>query len=148
LSIMPKHVIRTSINISADPKKIWDVLNDFDRYPEWNPFLLSIVGEKSIGSKLTINIDPKYFMSERFKARLDDYSEGEEIRWRGRFWIPHMFAGDHSFKIIPNTSGVTFIQQEEFSGILVPLLKKMLNERTKKGYEEMNRALKARSEKG
>ena len=144
---MPKHVVQTSIEISADPQKVWDVLKDFDSYPEWNPCLLSVTGEKSIGSMLTISINPAYFINKRFKARLLEYSNEKGIRWYGRLRIPHMFAGNHSFEILPTSSGVMFIQQEEFSGILVPFLKGMLDRRTKKGYEEMNRALKARSEK-
>ena len=57
-AVMPKHVVHTSIDISADPQKVWDVLKDFDRYPEWNPCLLSVTGEKSIGSLLTVSINP------------------------------------------------------------------------------------------
>jgi hypothetical protein len=144
---MPKHLVHTSIDISADLQKVWDVLKDFDRYPEWNPCLLSIAGDKSIGSVLTVTIDPAYSINKRFKARLLEYSKEKGIRWFGRLWIPHLFAGTHSFEMLPTASGVTFIQQEEFSGILVPLLKGMLDRKMKKGYQEMNRALKARSEK-
>jgi hypothetical protein len=144
---MPKYVVHTTIDISTDPQKVWDVLKDFDRYPEWNPCLLSVIGEKSIGSMLSVTIDPAYSINKRFKARLLEYSKEKGIRWFGRLWIPHLFAGTHSFVMMPTASGVTFIQQEEFSGILVPFLKGMLERKTKKGYEEMNRALKARSEK-
>jgi hypothetical protein len=144
---MPNYVVRTSIDISADPQKVWDVLKDFDRYPEWNPCLLSITGEKEVGSLLTVSINPAFSINKRFKARLLEYSKDKGIIWFGRFWIPHVFAGTHSFGISPTASGATFIQQEEFNGILVPFLKGMLDRKTKKGYEEMNRALKARSEK-
>jgi hypothetical protein len=144
---MPKYVIHTSIEISADLQKVWDVLKDFDRYPEWNPCLLSVTGGNRVGSMLNVSIDPSYSMNKRFKAKLLEYSKERGIRWYGRLWIPHLFAGDHSFEILPTSSGVTFIQKEEFSGILVPLLKGILDRKTKKGFEEMNRALKARSEK-
>ena len=145
---MPKYVVHTSIEIFADPQTVWDILKDFDRYPEWNPCLLSVKGEKRIGSELAVSIDPKYFINSKFKVNLLEYSIEKGIRWLGRTRIPHVFAGDHSFEIFPSTTGVTFTQQEEFSGILVPFLKRTLANKTKKGYEEMNRALKARSEKG
>ena len=143
---MPKYVVHTSMEILADPQKVWDVLKDFDRYPEWNPCLLSVRGEKTIGSVLTVSIDPKYFINKRFKVNLMEYSKEKGVRWYGRFRIPHVFAGDHSFQIIPTVFSATFIQREEFSGILVPFLKSTLANKTKKRYEEMNRALKARSE--
>lgn len=144
---MPTHVLRTSIDISADQQIVWDILKDFDRYPDWNPCLISVTGGISTGSRLTISINPDYFISKRFKARLLEYSKEKGIRWFGRAAIPHMFAGDHSFEIIPTSTGVTFIQREEFSGILVPFLRRTLDRKTKKGYEEMDRALRARSEK-
>jgi hypothetical protein len=143
---MPTYVIHTSIEILADPQRVWDVLKDFDRYPEWNPCLLSIAGEKTVGSLLTISIDPAYFVNKRFDARLLEYSKEKGIKWIGQLRIPHMFGGTHSLEILPSPSGVTFVQREEFNGILVPFLKSILERKTKKGYEEMNRALKARSE--
>ena len=36
--------IETKIRINASPKQVWDVLIDFERYPEWNPFIKSIKG--------------------------------------------------------------------------------------------------------
>ena len=144
---MSKYVIHTSIDISTDPQRVWYVLKDFDGYTEWNPFLLSITGGKSIGSILSITINPDYFINKTIDARLLECSKEKGIRWHGSFWVPHVFTGDHSFEILPMKSGVTFIQEEEFSGILVPILKRTLGRKTKKGFEEMNRALKARSEK-
>ncbi|MCE5296538.1 MAG: SRPBCC family protein [Euryarchaeota archaeon] len=43
--------IRTSIDISAKAEDVWRVLQDFMHYPEWNPFIISIEGGRSIGSK-------------------------------------------------------------------------------------------------
>ena len=39
-----------------------------------------------------------------------------------------------------------FTQREEFRGVLVPLLWKQLDTRTRAGFEAMNEALKARAE--
>jgi hypothetical protein len=75
-----------------------------------------------------------------------EFSEEKGIRWLGRLWIPGLFDGEHSFSMIRNPDGsVTFVQAETFRGILVPLLKRSLEKDTKRGFEEMNRALKARS---
>jgi hypothetical protein len=41
---------------------------------------------------------------------------------------------------------VRFVQEERFSGLLVPLLAKGLDTHTLPGFEAMNRALKARAE--
>ena len=61
--------------------------------------------------------------------------------------LPRIFDGEHTFKLIDNQDGtVTFIQYEHFRGILIPFMKKMLDNDTKKGFENMNEALKIRCE--
>ena len=70
-----------------------------------------------------------------------------ELRWLGHLWVPGLFDGEHSFTIEPLGEGrVRFIQQERFSGLLLPLLSKTLDRDTLRGFEEMNRALKLRVE--
>ena len=58
-----------------------------------------------------------------------------------------LFDGEHSFSIEPLSEGhVWFIQRERFKGLLLRLLSKMLDNDTRRGFEEMNRALKLRAE--
>jgi uncharacterized protein YndB with AHSA1/START domain len=37
--------IKTEIVINASKEKVWHVLTDFKRYPQWNPFITSVEGE-------------------------------------------------------------------------------------------------------
>ncbi len=70
-----------------------------------------------------------------------------ELRWLGHLWVRGLFDGEHSFSIEPLGEGrVRFVQRERFGGLLLPLLSKMLDGDTRRGFEEMNRALKLRSE--
>jgi hypothetical protein len=140
--------ISTSIDISAEPGTIWNILKDFPRYGEWNPFIRSITGSTQVGSRLDIFLQPSGTKGMRFRPRLLEFSENERIRWLGRLWVPRLFDGEHSFSLTRNADGsVRFVQEEKFRGVLVPLLKRSLENDTKRGFEEMNRALKARSEK-
>ena len=50
--------IETEILIEASPEKIWAILTDFAKHNKWNPFIKSIRGEKKIGGKLTVSIEP------------------------------------------------------------------------------------------
>jgi len=70
-----------------------------------------------------------------------------ELRWLGRLLVPGLFDGEHTFIIAPLEPGrVRFIQREVFTGLLVPLLAHGLDTDTRRGFEEMNHALKARAE--
>ncbi|HLE55364.1 MAG TPA: SRPBCC domain-containing protein [Thermoplasmata archaeon] len=63
--------------------------------------------------------------------------------------IPGLFDGEHIFEIEPAGAGRTrFVQREVFRGLLVPVLARSLDRDTKRGFEEMNRALKMRAELG
>ena len=134
--------------IAADPRTVWNILIDFEKYREWNPFIRSIEGRPAIGARLSVFLQPAGTKGMRFKPKILELSEEDRIRWLGRLWFPGLFDGEHSFTITKNSDGtVRFMQEETFRGVFVPLLRKSLENDTKRGFEEMNRALKARSEK-
>ena len=82
-----------------------------------------------------------------FKPRVLQFEKEKEFRWIGKFILPRLFDGEHTFLIKDNGDGsCTFIQYEHFRGILIPLLKGMLDKNTKDGFEQMNTALKKRCE--
>ena len=48
--------LRAEIEIAAPPERVWEVLFDFDAYPEWNPFIRRISGSPREGEKLEVRI--------------------------------------------------------------------------------------------
>lgn len=45
--------LETEIDITLSPRQVWDVLTDFESFPQWNP-LLTVIGEPKLGSKLQV----------------------------------------------------------------------------------------------
>ena len=139
--------IRTSIVINASAEQVWKVLTDFEKYPEWNPFLKSITGNVKVGNKIRTRIEPPEAKGMTFQPKVLAFSAGKEFRWIGHLLFPGLFDGEHSFELIVNPDGTTtFIQREKFRGILVPMFKKMLDVNTLNGFNQMNSALKERVE--
>ena len=63
--------------------------------------------------------------------------------WKGKLGISGIFDGQHEFILEKTDSGKTrFVHREEFTGFLVPLIWPMLETNTRRGFEEMNTALK------
>jgi hypothetical protein len=61
--------------------------------------------------------------------------------------ISGIFDGEHKLALNDNGNGTTtFTQSEKFKGILVPLLKKMLDGNTHNGFILMNKKLKELAE--
>jgi len=139
--------IRTEVLINASPNKVWNFFSDFKHYPEWNPFIHFIHGDVSVGNVVKIKLTPPDAKPMIFKPKVLKVSPNIELRWLGHLIIPGLFDGEHIFEFIDNKNGTTtFIQREIFTGILVPLLKKMLDDNTKRGFELMNMKLKEKCE--
>jgi hypothetical protein len=139
--------IHTEIEINAPAEKVWRVLTDFAAYPEWNPFVRRVDGEVSVGARLHVFIQPSWGKGMSFRPTVLVADHNRELRWLGHLWFPGLFDGEHSFLIEPQGDGhVRFVQRERFGGLLLPLLWKMLDGDTRRGFEEMNLALKGRAE--
>ena len=68
------------------------------------------------------------------------------LRWIGRFLLPGLLDGEHSFELQALTGDRTrFIQSERFSGVLVGLLGRTLD-KTEEGFAARNTALKSKVE--
>ncbi|WP_027158793.1 SRPBCC domain-containing protein [Methylobacter luteus] len=144
---MSSYLLQTEIEIDATPAQIWAILTDFAAYPAWNPFIKYIHGIPRQGDRLEVRIQPGGAKGMTFRPAVLAADAGRELRWLGSFLLPGVFDGEHRFVIEPLASGkVLFRQSERFSGMLVPIFKGSLERDTKRGFEEMNRALKARAE--
>lgn len=138
--------LQTEIIINAPAEKVWNVLMDFEKYPEWNPFILSITGQAVVGNQIkavlkngngTSVFKPKVLVADKNKA----------FEWLGSLPIPGIFNGQHHFKIERiSDSQVKFIHGEQFSGLLAGLIMKQIGEATQQGFIAMNKALKERVE--
>lgn len=81
-----------------------------------------------------------------FKPTVLAAEAGRELRWLSRFLVPGLFDGEHSFQLEELPGGRTrLIQAERFRGLLVGLSGGTLD-KTRLGFEQMNRALKQRAE--
>ena len=139
--------ISTTIEITATYDKVWAILTDFEKYPHWNPFIKSITGNVTVGKTITAMIEPPKSNAMTFKPKILTYIKNRELSWLGHLIFPGLFDGKHKFELIENLDNTTtFIQSEQFSGILVFLFQKKLNNNTKKGFILMNEKLKELAE--
>lgn len=139
--------LRTIIAIQATAAEVWRVLMDFESYPDWNPFVRSIEGATTPGSKLKVRLQQGDGKAMQFRPRVMVLEPEVEFRWLGHLLVPGLFDGEHYFRIEKSDGdGVRFVQGERFGGLLVPLFSKMIDERTAAGFEAANLALKERVE--
>lgn len=135
--------IHTEVLIDASPSAVWKVLIDFPAHAAWNPFLVRMVmaGKPSAGERLHVTFKNGMTM----KPTLTEVSEGRVLEWLGKLGISGIFDGRHRFELVPEGSKTRFIQSEQFSGLLIPLLGGLLN-KTERDFASLNQALKKRVE--
>ena len=139
--------IATEIEIGTSANRVWQILTDFPRFPEWNPFIRSVRGKAAEGAELKILVEPPGKRSMVFKPRVTRVVPDQEFRWLGRLIVPGVFDGEHIFEIDPRGGDrVRFVHRECFSGVLVPVLWKSMGASIRRGFEAMNEALRKRAE--
>jgi hypothetical protein len=140
-------IIRVVTDIAAPVQTVWAELSAVTKYSEWNPFITTLQGELVAGSRLKVRIVPPGGRPMTFRPTITAVEEGKRLEWLGRLVLPGVFDGRHSFLLEDVGEGLTRLTQtEEFSGVLVPLTRAVL-ERTHAGFEAMNEALRLRAER-
>lgn len=139
--------LKTDIQINAPVETVWNILIDFEKYPDWNPFVKSVTGDVKAGQSFKVVLQPEDSRPMTFKPVCLELTENRSFRWLGHFFIPGLFDGEHIFELTEQDDDTThFIQREKFNGLLVPFLWKMLDTNTRTGFEKMNQKLKELAE--
>lgn len=137
--------LQTEIIINATAEKVWSILMDFDKYSEWNPFILSITGGNSVGEQLRVTLKNGKGTSV-FTPTIVTNQTAQVFEWLGSIPLG-LFKGQHRFAIEKiNNTQVKFIHSEQFSGLLAGLIMSQIGETTRNGFIAMNKALKERAE--
>lgn len=132
--------LTTTIDLPANPERVWAELTNFSAYPDWNPFITQANGDWAEGNTVAITAG-----GMDFKPKVLAFDAGKELRWLGSLLFKGLFDGEHYFLLNDNGDGTTTLTHgEDFSGVLVPLFRTKLNKDTKDGFEAMNEAFSKR----
>jgi hypothetical protein len=137
--------LQTEIIINATPEKVWNILMDFAKYPEWNPFVKEITGSQQVGGQLNVTLNNGKGTSV-FTPTVVSNETANVFEWLGSIPLG-LFKGQHRFAIEKiNDTQVKFIHSEQFSGLLAGIIMSQIGETTRNGFIAMNKALKERAE--
>jgi hypothetical protein len=140
--------IRTEIGIDRPAAAVWVILADIDTWPSWNPFAKAS-GRLAVGETLQVEIRPPGKRPMTIRPTVVKLKPGVELRWMGHLVVPGLFDGEHGFRIEPEgDERCRFRHFERFTGVLSAPLLWLIGDATRRGFEAMNLALKARAESG
>ena len=138
--------LHSEILIEASPTEVWTVLTDFARYADWNPFVVNVTGTPEEGERLSVTLSPPGGRRITFKPVVTEVASGQVLEWWGHLGVRGIFDGRHRFELHPTATGTRLVQNETFTGALVPLLARSLDRDTAAGFALMNAALKTHAE--
>lgn len=134
--------MRYEINgmINATPDAVWSVLTDAAALASGNLGILNIEGEISLGSriKLWAEVSPK----RAFDLTVSELEPNKLMVWSSGMPLG-LFKGVRQFRLSPHGDKTEFFMEEEFSGLLLPLIGKSIPdlqpsfEQFMKGLEEL-----------
>lgn len=72
--------MHTEIEIAAPALRVWEMLTDFSRYPEWNPSLRSVAREPAVGERLVVQFSMGRGRTMAMRPRLLAVDAPRELR--------------------------------------------------------------------
>ncbi len=139
-----RHTLRTEVDIAATPDEVWRCLTTFADYPDWNPFITSVLGVAAVGQRLTVRLNPPGGRGITMHPTVTDVVPDRALEWLGRLGIPGVFDGRHRFDLHETPTGTRLVHAETFHGLLVRPMRGSLDRSTRAGFVAMNDALARR----
>lgn len=138
--------IETEVLIKAKSQEVWAHLVAFEKYRDWNPFLIEVTGTGNVGDTMTIRIRREAEVETTYKAVVTERRHSEALSWRVSLVFRGLLDVTHYFEIHPERDGFTrLVHGERLEGLLVGLLATVFGA-ARPSFESMNGALKARCE--
>ena len=141
--------IKTEIEISAPPSKVWAIITDINNWQEWSPIINASNGEASVGSKLSITMMGKEEGKDgpKYNPIIMELNEPGYFRWRAHMLAGFIFTNDKTFELKEIESGTHLTHTESFKGLLAPVFCGQMEKGVPPMLNSMNKALKELAEK-
>ncbi len=141
--------IKTDIEISAPPSKVWSILSDINKWQEWSPIIKESRGAATVGSELTIGMIGKTEGEPGpvYNPVITELDEPKHLRWKAHMLSGFIFTNYKILELEETGSGTRLIHKELFRGLLAPIFCGQMEEGVPPMLNSMNQALKELAEK-
>lgn len=145
--------IITEVRITTSISKAWDLLMDFSRYADWNPFIKSAQGSLEPGSKLNITLAIPGHDLLRPQVEVTGLRTEKYFSFHFSRMAPWIFAWEHVFRFTARENGDLFFHHEIYlTGLatrdsflfklLFPFLPRIDSHSLKQSMHKMNESFK------
>ncbi len=133
---------KTEITIDQPASKVWAVLTDTSKWPQWDPFCDRIEGDVKLGG--TVKAFTKLSPGRAFPVKVTELTENKQMVWSGGMPLG-LFKGVRTYSLEPAGEGTRFTMHEVFSGPMLALIGRTIPDMSE-AFDKFAEGLKARSE--
>jgi hypothetical protein len=139
--------VTSEVCIDAAPERVWQVLTDFPRYPDWNPFTAPVQARLLEGEAVTLTVHMLRRRPLTQVEYLHDLIESRRLCWGMVMGHPALLTASRVQTLEPlATGGTRYRSEDRLSGWLSPLVLALYGAAMQRGFDAMAAALKTRAE--
>ncbi len=140
------NAVRAEIDIEAPIERVWQILRDFDRYPEWNAFTPRVETSLEIGDPIHLHVR---LLGERLMHRVEIVTRNQPytLGWEMQMLTPSVLYAHRVQVLTPIDEGLThYMTEDVFSGLLRPVVLGLLGTAMERGFRDCAMGLKKAAE--
>ena len=135
-------VISQTVDVAAPAARVWSVVTDLARYPDWNPFVVTCRSTLEPGAPIVMWVRLLPGLAQPQRERIFEHVPGRRLS----YGVPPLpfgaLASRRSHEVVETTPGrCRYVSHFELEGWLVPVVSALLGKRLERGFAAMTAAL-------
>ncbi|MEX0874080.1 MAG: SRPBCC domain-containing protein [Actinomycetota bacterium] len=141
-------IYQTTFEINASADRVWEILTELDRYPEWNPQIPAASGTVEAGAKIDLRLKFPGRPAMNVSAIVERAEPNLLFTWRGHLVAPWFFVGYRKFEIQAiDGNHVRMTHVEDIRGLFAPVFVLLMGRPVESSHRSLNEAIRTRAEK-
>lgn len=139
-------VIERTLDINASAEQVWEVLTDFPRYGEWNPFVVECRSTLKPGEAYDMKVKLMAFPQRQVEWMLE-HVPGRKFAYQMKPFPLGALRSYRSHEVVAAGAGrARYTSYFRLEGWMMPLVRAMVGSRIESGMRGMWEGLQKRSE--
>jgi hypothetical protein len=144
----PVLVIDEALDVATSPDAVWRVITDFDRYGEWNPFVVACRSTLVVGAPIVMRVRLVPWLAQTQRETVFEHEPGRRFCYGVAGGTLGAIASRRSHEVVALEEGCTrYVSRFALSGWLAPVVRALLGRRLEYGFHAMTVGVRDRAER-
>jgi len=135
------------LEIDAPAERVWQVITDLDRYPEWNPFVVACRSSLAPGDPIEMRVHVFRSFAQPQRETIFEHVPGRRLCYGVPARPLGALASRRCHEVeAQGPTRTRYASRFELSGWMAPVVQLLLGRRLAAGFAAMSEALRGRAE--